>query len=213
MKKYLLTGVVILLPVAFTIMIITFLFDFFTEPFLHVVGPLIDMIPISLPHEAALFLARILSLLFLIAFIFLLGFLVQLFLVKTLMNWMNEILYKIPFIKTIYRVSRDVFSALFSTDGKKAFKRPVRIPFPGKPTYGIGFEAGAAASECQEKVKTPLTGVFCPTAPHPISGFFFLIPTSDVQPLDMSNEEALKFLVSCGMIVPESDPKETDEPF
>ena len=211
MKKHLLTGLVILLPIALTLMIIFFLFDLFTEPFVSIVGPLVDLIPYPLDHSVTLFLSRVLSLIFLCIFIFLLGFVTQIFLVKLLMNWGNRILFRIPFIKTVYRVSRDIFAALFSSEGKKAFKRPVMIPFPNKPSYCLGFQAGEVAEECQRKVKRPLTSVFVPTAPHPISGFLFLIPEEDVRSIEMTNEEVVKFLVSCGMIVPESETKETDE--
>lgn len=177
MKKHLLTGLVILLPVALTLMIIFFLFDFFTEPFVSIVGPLVEWIQhkahIVLPHGLTLFLSRLLSLLFLSAFIFFLGLFTQLFLVKILINWGNLILFRIPFINTVYKVSRDIFAALFSSEGKKAFKRPVMIPFPSKPNHCLGFEAGEVARECKEKIKTPLVSVFVPTAPHPISGFLF----------------------------------------
>jgi uncharacterized membrane protein len=127
------------------------------------------------------------------------------------MQWTNNVLYKIPFINTVYKVSRDIFTAIFSSDGKKAFKRPVMIPFPCKPNFCLGFEAGQVAEECQQKVNVPLTSVFAPTAPHPISGFLFLIPTADVHSIDMSNEEVVKFLVSCGTILPESDTKDLHE--
>ncbi len=212
MKKHLLTGFIILLPVALTLMIIFFLFDFFTEPFVFIVGPLVDFLQqkahISLPQGLTLFLSRLLALILLSLFILLLGFLTQLFLVRLVMQWGNLILFRIPFIKTVYRVSRDIFAALFSTDGKKAFKRPVMIPFPSKPSHCLGFEAGEVAAECREKVQTPLRSVFVPTAPHPISGFLFLIPETDVHEVDMTNEEVVKFLVSCGMILPEADTKE-----
>jgi uncharacterized membrane protein len=203
MRKQLLTGLILLLPVALTLMVLIFLFDFFTEPFIHVVTPIIQLIPVHLPLEISIFLTRLLSLALLLLFILFLGFIVQLFLVKTVIGWTHELLYRIPFIKTVYRVSKDVFSALLSSDGKKAFKRPVKMPFMCKPTYGIGFEAGEVAVECQQKLEKPMKGIFCPTAPHPISGFFFLIPEEEIQPLEMDNEEALKYLVSCGMIVPE----------
>lgn len=211
MKKQLITGLIILLPVALTLMIIIFLFDLFTEPFVNLVGPIIDLIPVALPEGFTLFLSRLLSLIFLCAFIFLLGVITQLFLVKTLMHWSNQVLFKIPFVKTVYKVSRDIFGAIFSSDGKKAFKRPVMVPFPCKPNFSLGFEAGEVAKEFQEKIKTPLTAVFAPTAPHPISGFLFLVPKADVHAVDMTNEEVVKFLVSCGMIVPESDNKGPDE--
>lgn len=216
MRKQLLTGLIILLPVALTFMVILFLFDLFTEPFFNIVGPLVEHLRkafhIRLPHELVVFLSRLFSLIFLCIFILVLGFFTQLFLVKTLIRWGNQLLFRIPFINTVYQVSRDVFSALFSTDGEKAFKRPVMIPFPCKPNYALGFEAGAVAQECQEKTNTPLMTVFTPSAPHPISGFLFLIPKKDVHPVDLTNEEVVKFLVSCGMVLPESDNKETDEP-
>lgn len=214
MKKHLLTGLIILLPVALTLMIIIFLFDFFTEPFVTIVGPLVGFLQekanVHLPEGLTLFISRLLSLIFLCLFILLLGFITQLFLVKMVMNWGNLILFRIPFFKTVYKVSRDIFAALFSADGKKAFKNPVMIPFPSKPNYCLGFEAGEVAKECQDKVKTPLISVFVPTAPHPISGFLFLIPESDVKRVDMTNEEVVKFLVSCGMILPQTESQEPE---
>lgn len=215
MKKYLLTGFIILLPVAFTLMVIFFLFDLFTEPFITIVDPLVKLIqknlPFTLPHGLTVFLSRLFSLVFLCIFIFLLGFVTRWFLVKNFINWGNRIMFRIPFIRTVYRASRDIFSALFSAEGKKAFKRPVMIPFPSLPNYCMGFVAGEVAEECQQKVKVPLVSVFAPTAPHPISGFLFLVPEKDVHNVDMTNEEVVKFLVSCGMIVPESEMKEPDE--
>jgi uncharacterized membrane protein len=215
MKKTLITGFIILLPVILTLMLILFLFDLFTEPFVNIVGPLVTLIqhhlPFVLPSGLTLFLSRILSLIFLCLFIFLLGFITQLFLVKSVMNWADRVLFRIPFIRTIYRVSRDVFAALFSTEGKKAFKRPVMMPFPSRPSHCLGFLAGEVATECQQKVKTPLVSVFAPTAPHPISGFLFLVPAADVHDVDLTNEEVVKFLVSCGMILPESEMTENDE--
>ncbi|MBU6382978.1 MAG: DUF502 domain-containing protein [Verrucomicrobia bacterium] len=209
MKKYLLTGLVILLPVALTVMIILFLFDLFTEPFVNLVGPLVNLLQqkahIHLPQELTLLLSRILSLILLCAFILFLGFITQLFLVKTLIQWGNNILFRIPFIKTVYKVSRDIFAALLATDGKKVFKHPVMIPFPCKPNYCLGFESGELAQECKEKLKEAMVPVFIPTAPHPISGFFFFIPASDVHRVEMTNEEVVKFLVSCGMILPKAD--------
>ena len=107
---------------------------------------------------------------------------------------------QIPFIKTVYKVSRDIFSALFSSDGKKAFKHSVIVPFPFSPSYSLGFQAGEVAEEIQNKIKEPLVSVFMPTAPHPISGFLFFVPQKDAPKIAMTTEESVKFLVSCGMI-------------
>ncbi len=209
MKKYLLTGFIILFPLVLTLMVIIFLFDLFTTPFVNIVGPIVAAIqaklPFVLPEGLTLFLSRLFSLIFLCIFILVLGVVTRWLLVKNLIGWTNRLISKIPFIKTVYKVSSDVFAALFSTDGKKAFKRPVMMPFPCRPNFCLGFQAGEVAEECQEKVKTPLLSVFVPTAPHPISGFLFLVPEKDVYGIDMTNEEVVKFLVSCGMIVPEKE--------
>lgn len=209
MKKYLIAGLIILLPVALTGMVLVFLFDLFTAPFVTLVSLLINFIQtkfsFNLPTGVILFFSRLLSLILISLFIFFLGVITQLIVVRSLINWADKLMFRIPFIRTIYRLSQDIFSALFSTGNKKAFKYPVKIPFPSKPNYCLGFIAGEVAKECQSKVSTPLLSIFAPTAPHPVSGFLFLAPESDVERVNMSSEEVIKFLVSCGMIVPESD--------
>lgn len=209
MKKYFLTGLIILMPVALTIMIISFLFNFFTTPFLHIVESLLDSISaraqLALPPDLDIFISRILALILLCAFILLLGIIARWFIIKNLLSGTHRLLSRIPFIKTVYKVCRDVFAALFSAEGKKAFKYPVMFPFPHRPSYAIGFRAGEVAEEVQQKIQTPLVSVFAPTAPHPISGFLFLVPEKDVHTLDMSNEEAVKYLVSCGLVRPDAD--------
>lgn len=214
MKKYLLTGLVILMPVALTLMIIIFLFDFFTEPFVNVVGNLFKVLSerahISLSPALAVFISRVLALILLCISIFLLGILARWFVIKNILAGTNQILSRIPLIKTVYKVSRDIIAALFSVEGKKAFQYPVLLPFPSRPSFCVGFRAGELAKEIKEKVSTPLSPVFVPTAPHPISGFLFLIPDEDIYRLDMTNEEAVKYLVSCGLIKPESDLKPTE---
>jgi uncharacterized membrane protein len=213
MKKYFLTGLILILPITMTLIIIFFLFDFFTTPFINIFGPIIKQLPIPLPQGLTLFLSRVFALIFLCIFILFLGVITQWLLVRNFLHGILLFLTRIPVINTVYRVSKDIFTALLSPEGTKAFKRPVMIPFPSKPNYCLGFEAGIVAKECQEKINKPLVSVFAPTAPHPISGFLFLIQEEDVQPVDMTNEEVVKFLVSCGIIVPESDtPKnEIDE--
>jgi uncharacterized membrane protein len=215
MKKTLLTGFIILTPVALTIMVIVFLFDFFTGPFFPVVSTALSWFEaqyhFTLPHGLALFISRLFALILLCVFILLLGAVARWFLIKQFLHWTHLLFSRIPFIKSVYKVSRDIFGALFSSDGKKAFKEVVLVPFPRRPSFAVGFHAGEVAEECQKKVKTPLKSVFMPTAPHPISGFLFLVPEKDVYKIDMTNEEALKFLVSCGMIHPGAEKAEADE--
>jgi len=208
MKKHLFTGMIILLPIVLTIVIIVFLFDFFTTPFMGPVAQGLSLLEshflFSIPQTLNIFLSRLIALILLSIFILLLGIVAQWIVVRNLIRMMHQLLSRIPFIKTIFQVSHDVFSALFSHEGKKTFKCPVMIPFPALPNRSIGFHVGDPPLECQRKVKEPLAAIFTPTAPHPISGFLFLVEQKEVKSLDMTNEDALKFLVSCGMIVPET---------
>ena len=217
MKKYLITGIAILMPVALTAMIILFLFNFFTAPFVSVVEHLVYFTQkhfnFILSKGLTLFISRILVILFLFIFIVLLGIIARWFLIKNIISATHRLMYRIPIINSIYKVCKEIISALFALDGKKAFHHPVLIPFPDKPTFGIGFSAGEVAKECQEKVDFPLVSVFAPTAPHPISGFLFLVSQDDVHKLDMTNEEAIKFLVSCGLVYPTTEKRVDHDPF
>ena len=207
MKKHLLTGLIILMPVALTAFLIHFIFNFLTTPFVTPVRALLLLLQnyFSLSFSPAIHtvFVRLIALIILFFLVLLLGAIARHFFVKQLLNSFNQLLARIPVVKGIYNMSRDVFSALFSADGKKAFQGPVLVPFPCKPTLCVGFLAGEVAEECQQKVPYRLRSVFAPTAPHPISGFLILAPESDIQFLTISNEEALKFLISCGMILPE----------
>ncbi len=201
MKRYLLAGLVILLPILLTIMIVVFLFNFFTAP----LAPLVEvaMEHFGLPDRMHHFVSRFFALIVSCAFILFLGFVTRYFLFKSLMHFGNQVLMKIPFVKSVYKVSREVILALVSPDGKKAFQEAVIMPFPNKPHYCMGFSAGPAAEECQQKTGKKLVAVFAPTAPHPISGFLFLVDPDDVKQLNMTKEDALKYLVSCGVIIPQ----------
>lgn len=204
MKKHLLTGLVVLLPVALTIMIILYLVDFFTAPFGSIIEATLTRIEIAfdfkIPAQLVIPLSRIISLILLFFFILILGLLARGYVIRKCFDFGNQIISRIPLIKTIYKISKDIFSALFSSDGKKAFKHPVIIPFPFSPTFALGFHAGEVAEEIQEKVNEPLISVFMPTSPHPISGFLFFVPEKDAPKIAMTTEESVKFLVSCGMI-------------
>jgi len=211
MKKYFFTGFVILLPAVLTLLIIVFLFDFFTTPFVPLVTDLLKVVQrhfsFRFPAGFGVFVARVIALVLLCTLVLLLGFVARWLLVRKLLQGATSLLSRIPVVRTIFHVTRDVFSALFAQGDKKVFKRSIMMPFPAVPNYTIGFEAGEVPEECQLHSKEKLVSVFAPTAPHPTSGFLFLVPQTDVHDAGMSNEETVKYLVSCGAIIPESNAK------
>jgi uncharacterized membrane protein len=144
-----------------------------------------------------------------LVFIFLLGIIARWFFVKSLINLANKILSKIPLVKTIYKSLKDIISSFIAQE-RKAFTKTAMVAFPSDSSYCVGFESGDIPKQCQDKVKEKLKSVFLPTAPHPISGYLIMAPEDKVHSIDMTNEEAVKFTVSCGLIIPEEEL--SDEP-
>lgn len=205
MKKYLVTGLIILLPILITIFLLVFLLDLLTDPFVAVIVYFLERAHSSLINfpELITFASRILVLILLFIFTCLLGFFARRFFVKGIMNFTNTFFLKIPVIRSIYKVSKEVIASLFSPDGKKVFKKAVLIPFPSDRSFAIGYVTGEVPEICLQKTKKELVAVLVLTAPHPISGFLVMIEKDKIKEIDMSNEEAIKFIVSCGVVMPD----------
>ncbi len=201
MKKYLLTGLAILLPFVLTIAIIVYLFDLFTEPFLGIVQSIF-------PNERiSIFISRLIVFALLVLLIFILGFFARKFFFRALLNWSNALFSRIPFIKGIYKLTKDVTNAMF-TEGKKTFKETVLIPFPSGDSHALGFITGEIPERLKQVLSETEVSVFVPTAPQPISGFLLLSPRKFLHPVDITTEETFKFLLSCGTFHPGEEPKE-----
>jgi uncharacterized membrane protein len=205
MKKYLVAGIIILVPIILTIMLFVFVVNIFTSPFLNIVTNLLMKFHQGLPllknTALLIFLARFIIILILCIFILLLGLIARGFIFKAFLNTADKILAKIPFVRTIYKAFKDMASS-FSSNKRKAFTKTVMISFPSQDSYCIGFETGEVPEECQSKVKRKLIPVWVPTSPHPFSSFLVLAPVDEIHSIDMKNEDAVKFIISCGLIMP-----------
>jgi uncharacterized membrane protein len=205
MKKYLIAGLITLLPLILTIMIFVFLIDLFTAPFLSlfidVLSKYSNNFPILKSTTVITAISRILIIIMLIIFIFILGVLARWFFIRSLINLTNKILSKIPLVKSVYKTLKDIISS-FMAQERKAFTKTIMVPFPSEESYCIAFESGEIPKECQDKIKEKLKPVFVPTAPHPISGYLIMVPADKLNDIEMKNEDAVKFTVSCGLILP-----------
>ncbi len=205
MKKYLIAGLIILLPLILTIMIFVFVIDLFTAPFLNIFIDFLSrfekILPLLKNTAVITIFARILIIIMLLIFIFLLGVIARWFFFRSLINMTNKILSKIPLVKTIYKSLKDITSSFIAKE-RKAFTKTAMVAFPSKDSYCIGFESGEVPKECQKKVKKKLKPIFVPTAPHPISGYLVMVNEKEILSIDMKNEDAVKFTVSCGLILP-----------
>jgi uncharacterized membrane protein len=204
LKKYLATGVIILLPITLTIMIVTWLFHLFTTPFVGITESLVVAftgIDVEHHHNLVLFISRIFALVFVVILTLVLGFFGRRFFFKTLLNLTNAIFSRLPFVKAIYRISKEVTGAIFSQD-TKTFKKTVFVPFPNMETQTLGFLTGEAPAIFKKAIPSVDQTVFICTSPHPLSGYMLLCPKKNVIDAEMGIEEAFKFLLSCGAVHP-----------
>jgi uncharacterized membrane protein len=209
MKKYFLTGIVILLPVAITIAVIGSLVNFFTTPFVHVVATFLKDIHLAdngflfLSHDQVVtYLSKILILICLFILIILLGMITRWIVVLSIVNLGDKLLHKIPVISSVYKTTKEIIRSIFTSD-TGAFQQVVLVPFPRKDIWALGLVSGNAPRACSQSLNTALISVLIPTTPSPISGFLLMYKPEDIIYLDMKPEQAIKFIISCGAITPE----------
>lgn len=206
MKKYFFTGLVTLLPLAVTLWVVHFAIDFLTKPFIGVVTLLTKHLPIGSfgifnSQQIIGFLSQIFILVGLFLLVFTLGFVARRYFFWKMLQIGDDLLIKIPFVNKVYKTSKDIVKSLL---GNKAgsFKQVVMIPFPYPGCYCIGLIARDAPRGACQSPDDDLVSVFVPTTPNPTTGFLVMSKKSELIFLEMKSEEAVKYIVSCGVIVP-----------
>ncbi len=214
LKKYLGAGIIILLPITLTLVIVVWLFHLFTTPFVGITEKIVVAftgMDLEHHHDLVLFISRVFALIFVFVLTLILGFFGRRFFFKSLLNVTNAIFSRLPFVKAIYRISKEVTGAFFSQD-TKTFKKTVLIPFPNAETQSLAFLTGDAPTICKKAVPGIDQTVFICTSPHPLSGYMLLCPKKDVIDADMSIEDGFKFLLSCGAVHPGEKNEEPKPP-
>ena len=210
MKKTFFTGLATLLPIAITLFIFIFIIDLVTDPFIGVIKNILlryDNIFFDKHPYLLFFICRLIVLICLILLIFLLGFMGKRLVFSWIMKLGDRLIKKIPIVKTIYRVCKDISINTFTSNTKVFFKGTVTVPFPNEKTLALGLLSGTAPIEVNEKKGEELQSVFIPTAPHPISGFLLMYSQHEVKALDIKTEDLFKFLISCGIYDPSTNQK------
>lgn len=194
MKRCLGTGLIILLPLVLTFWIISFFIDILTDPFVGVAQTTLNAIGMK---NAPTFLVQVASQILVLAFLFIgivsIGAVTRYFFFNYLVTIGDSILHKIPVISGVYKTSQDLIKTIMSPDAK-AFKQVALVPFPHDGVWSIGFITR------EDNVLDNRVSVFIPTTPNPTSGFLILFEKDKVHPLDMKIEEALRYIVSCGVL-------------
>lgn len=204
MKKYFLTGLVTLLPLAVTLWIVLLVVNFLTKPFMGAVKKLLFSSP-SLsaytPEPIVRTITEILVLIGLFLFTLFLGFVARRIFFNQILRLGDKLLHKIPLVNKVYKTSKDIISSFFNTS-KQSFKQVVMIPFPKKGSYCLGLITSDAPTTCNNAAKEEMITVFIPTTPNPTSGYLLLTKKADLIFLKMKSEDAIKYVVSCAVIQP-----------
>ncbi len=133
--------------------------------------------------------------------VFVTGLLATNFVGAGLIRVWERLLQRIPIVRTIYSSVKQVSDTLFSTGGQ-AFRQAVLVQYPRSGSWTIAFQTGTPVPEILAKVSPHMISVYVPTTPNPTSGFFLMMPRSDVIELSMSVDEALKYVISMGVVGP-----------
>ncbi|MFZ6721437.1 DUF502 domain-containing protein [Undibacterium sp. Ji49W] len=198
MRKYFITGLLILVPLAITLWV------------LHAVISTMDQSLLLLPVEwrpeklvgfKVLGIGTVLTLLI----IFVTGLLAQNFIGNYVVKAWESLLQRIPIVSSIYSSVKQVSDTLFSSSGN-AFRKAVLIEYPRRECWTIGFLTGIPGGDVVNHLKGDFVSVYVPTTPNPTSGFFLMVPKDQAIELDMSVDAALKYIVSMGVVAPEHLP-------
>ena len=192
LRNYFFTGVVVLVPLGFTLYLTFFLVSVSSNLIPEEINPN-NYLPFSIPG-----LEIILSVIF-ITFI---GGLSLSFIGKKFFQIINDILKKIPILRTIYSAIGQMTETFTQKKGKK--KSVVLVEYPRKGSWAVGFATKENTGEITKKTNKQLINVFVPTTPNPTSGFLLMFPKDEVKYLDMTFEEASKFIVSAGTSNPKN---------
>lgn len=206
MKKHFITGLIIFLPLAVTLLIVFYLINFFTKPFVGFMEGIFrhfglfqkGFFFLDAP-QLQLVIAEFLILLSLFFLTVLFGFFARWFFVHYFVSFNDFIFHRIPIVRTIYKTSKELVYAIFGEESV-AFKEVVLAPFPNSSSYCLGFVIG---EEIKVRGEEKRLSVFISTTPSPSNGYLVLYKKEELVYTDIPIDQALKFIVSCGVILPE----------
>lgn len=205
MKKYIITGLLVWLPLAITIWVLHSVLGVIDGVFSSMLSAMQAVLPNSL-RDSIDTLRHIpgLGVVILVSGMLLTGmFVANIFGQWWLMQW-DRLLSHIPIVKSIYSSVKQVSDTLFSSSGN-AFREAVLVQYPHQGSWTIAFVTGKPSGEVAEALGDEHVSLYVPTTPNPTSGFFLMMPRASVRPLKMSVDAALKHIISMGVVAPEGD--------
>ena len=195
LRNYFITGIIVLVPIGFTLYLTKFIIGISSNIIPQNINPN-NYLPYAIPG---------LEIIISVLVITIVGGLSVSFIGKKFLTILNDLLKKIPVLRTIYSAIGQMTESFTSNKGKK--KSVVLIEYPRKGSWAVGFATKENKSQISKKTNRNLINVFVPTTPNPTSGFLLFVPKKDLVYLKMSVEQAVKLVISGGIVAPKLNKK------
>lgn len=194
MKRYFITGLLIWVPLGITVWVLQALIGTMDQSLL--------LLPRSLqPRELFGFHVPGIGAILTVLIVFFTGLATANILGQRMVRFWEGVLARIPIVKSIYYSVKQVSDTLFSSSGE-AFRKALLIQYPRQGSWTIAFQTGTPGGEVAKYLDGEFVSVYVPTTPNPTSGFFLMLPKKDVVELEMSVDDALKYIISMGVVAP-----------
>lgn len=198
-KRYFITGLLIWVPLVITAWVLSVIVNTLDQS-LHLLPEVMhpkNLFGFSIPGVGALLT---------LGMILLTGLLATNFIGEKLVRWWNALLSRIPVVNSVYKAVKQVSDTLFAPNGN-AFRKALLVQYPREGSWTIAFLTGTPGGDIKNHLDGQYVSVYVPTTPNPTSGFFLMMPAKDVVELEMSVDEALKYIISMGVVAPPPHPR------
>lgn len=193
-KRYFITGLLIWVPLAITAWVLSLIAGAADQS--------LRLLPTSVhPHQLLGFDIPGAGILLTLLIVMVTGVLAANFIGQRLVGWWEKLLARIPVVNSIYNSVKQVSDTLFSSSGN-AFRKALLVQYPRNGSWTIAFLTGSPGGDVPNHLKGDFVSVYVPTTPNPTSGFFLMMPRSEVIELDMNVDDALKYIISMGVVAP-----------
>lgn len=205
-KKYIFAGLLVWLPLAITLWLLSWLVGAMDGIFADVLNGLRSVLPQSMGDSFAhLLQIRGLGVVLVFVVLVVTGAFASNVAGRWLVTQWDKLFANIPIVKSIYNSVKKVSDTLFSSNGN-AFRKALLIQYPRQGAWTIAFQTGTPSGEVASYLGAGHISVYVPTTPNPTSGFFLVVPSVDVIELDMSVDQALTYVISMGAVSPDHPP-------
>ncbi len=202
-KRYFLTGLLIWVPLAITAWVLSLIIGTMDQS-LRLLPEAVHpqtLLGFNMPGAGAILT---------LAIILVTGLVAANFVGQKLVLWWERLLARIPVVNSVYHSVKQVSDTLFSSSGQ-AFRKALLVQYPREGSWTIAFLTGKPGGDVSNHLSGEYVSVYVPTTPNPTSGFFLMLPKGDVTELDMSVDEALKYIISMGVVAPPHRPRTPDK--